>query len=161
MGPRKPKMGKRRKSFDGSVAQLVRASSLYLEGRWFESIRTHQPSLGFAELRLAGQPTLGRPALAKAVPPKLRNGAKGDAYPVLKFPFHSVPLPAELWWGFVKKRTMPFILLGILMIIMGGYFSYLGKKQEKREMALGALGLIFAGVLLSVVFIIVMAIESL
>ena len=49
---------------------------------------------------------------------------------------------------------MPFILLGIIMIIMGGYFSYLGKKQEKREMALGAFGLIVAGVLLSVIFII-------
>ena len=56
---------------------------------------------------------------------------------------------------------MPFILLGIIMIIMGGYFSYLGKKQEKREMALGAFGLIVAGVLLSVIFIILMAIGSL
>ena len=102
MGPRKPKMGKRRKSFDGSVAQLVRASSLYLEGRWFESILTHQPSLGFAELRLAGQPTLGRPALAKAVPPKLRNGAKGDV------------LKCCRWTGYLADELIFLTLLSIV-----------------------------------------------
>lgn len=38
--------------FNGSVAQPVRAPSLYLGGRWFESIQTHQELSAVAEYML-------------------------------------------------------------------------------------------------------------
>jgi len=47
---------------------------------------------------------------------------------------------------------MPFIILGIIIFIAGGYFVRWGIKHENKEILIGAIALVVAAIILVLIF---------
>lgn len=54
--------------------------------------------------------------------------------------------------GGPTNNPMPFIIIGIVALLMGAYFLRLGVKEENKEILVGAIALIIAGLVLVVFF---------
>lgn len=47
---------------------------------------------------------------------------------------------------------MPFLLLGIILLLLGAFMFRLGKKKHSHDFELGSLGLFVAGVVLIILY---------
>lgn len=48
--------------------------------------------------------------------------------------------------------TMPFLLLGIILFLLGIFMFRLGKKTHNHDFELGSMGLIIGGIILMILY---------